>query len=355
MVDRRNLKLEAEQAVDAVHRRAHGILHREYHVFRYLDVLAQQRIVLCTARYHGRAVGKVAPRELAGDVRHHHRDHRRTAAHFVENILEPQVVHQFGEDFLAGGLSHRLVDVVAIFVDEQPVSPEREHALGLAGEVRRMRHHDGHQPPRVLERHQTPGAGRVARECLDPLHQHRRAHRQRERLPLAFVDVAAERRRTAKTRYLAFHRLPKRPGTVRLVAHELRWVIVVAAARVGRHRTDRDEYIVVRADHVGNVLAVARAMDLFDPVPVVLDEVDVGHFGVVIKLHALADQPFLYRNHDRLVLIQCASPHARERVYSRELLQEPQHVALELDRTVPVLKCEGGAPHRPEVGGEKVR
>ena len=103
------------------------MLHGKDDVFGYFHELAEQSIVLCAAGDYRGAVGRIAPLELAGDVRHH-RGYQR----------------------------------------QQPASLKGEHPVGLTGEVGRVGHHAGHEPAGVLERHEATGSGLVARKLLDP-------------------------------------------------------------------------------------------------------------------------------------------------------------------------------------------
>ena len=47
-------------------------------------------------------------------------------------------MQELGQDLQAGCLRHRRIDEVAHVVNEEPIAPEREHVVGLPGEVRLM-------------------------------------------------------------------------------------------------------------------------------------------------------------------------------------------------------------------------
>lgn len=131
---------------------------------------------------------------MTADVEHQHRCDGRDHPDLFQRVLESRVVAEFGEDFLPGGLEHGGGDVIIWLIDERSVAPQGVEVLGLAGEVRLMRHHDRYQPTRVLQRQQRAGARQVPGELLDPVQEQRAPHGEGERLPPGLVDIAMKHR-----------------------------------------------------------------------------------------------------------------------------------------------------------------
>ena len=144
---------------------------------------------------------------------------------------------ELAQDLAPGALRHRLVDIVALLVDEQAVAPQGVGVGRHIGEMRLIGHDDRHQPLRLEEGHQRAGARLVAGELDDAVEQGAAAHRQRERLPLVLVDVV-ERVGAAEILGFAGDRVPQRPGAVAPVADQLGRG-VVAAVSPRRRRSSR--------------------------------------------------------------------------------------------------------------------
>lgn len=133
-------------------------------------------------------------------------------------------------------------------------------------------------------------------------------------------------------------------------------MLVVTGARVRRHRSDRDERQIIRADCVGHGCAALLCMDRAHPTTVGrFEEIRVGDLRAEHKRHALRMEPRLHRPDHGIVLIERGVPDTAQCANARELLQKSQHVALQLNGAVPRLKCECGPPHRPEIRREEVR
>ena len=71
---------------------------------------------------------------------------------------------EFPQDLRAIALGHRLGNEIADAVRKQRISPEHLHVGRLVREMGLMGQHNGHQPVRVLERHQSAGARLISAE-----------------------------------------------------------------------------------------------------------------------------------------------------------------------------------------------
>ena len=114
--------------------------------------------------------------------------------------IESQVAAELLQNFRAVALGHRLGDEIADAVRKQRIAPEHLHAGGLVREMRLMRQHDGHQPIRVLERHQAARARLIAAELSHPIEEGGVLQRDGERLPTGLRDRTVEGRGIAELR-----------------------------------------------------------------------------------------------------------------------------------------------------------
>src|ERR1035441_4536258 len=108
-------------------------------------------------------------------------------------------------------LGHRLRNEIADPVRKQRVSPEHLHAGRLVREVRLMGQHNGHQPIRVLERHQSAGARLISAELSHPIEKCGVLQRNGKRLPTGLRDATVKGRGIAKLRLALRQLFPKRP------------------------------------------------------------------------------------------------------------------------------------------------
>ena len=81
-------------------------------------------------------------------------------------------------------------------------------------------------------------------------------------------------------------------------------------------------------------------------------EIDVLHLHVVVELHAEAFQILDHRQNHRLVLVVAGEPQRAEVRQSADMVDVAADVQLHLQRAMPVLEGEHGAPVEPEVGVE---
>lgn len=84
--------------------------------------------------------------ELRRDVRHQRDAGFCGSQYFVDVVLQAQVVAQLNQNFFAGTLGHRLVDVIAGFIHQQSIGPQYNHVVGLIGEVWLTVAGEAHQP-----------------------------------------------------------------------------------------------------------------------------------------------------------------------------------------------------------------
>ncbi len=126
--------------------------------------------------------------------------------------IESQVTAEFPQDFRAVAVGHRLRNEIADPVRKQRVSPEHLHVGRLVQKMRLIGQHNGHQPVRVLERHQPAGARLIAAELNHLVEERGILQRDGERLPARLRDAAIKGRGIAKLRPALGQLLPERPA-----------------------------------------------------------------------------------------------------------------------------------------------
>ena len=113
--------------------------------------------------------------------------------------------------FCAITLSQWLWNEIADTVRKQRVSPEHLYVCRLVCEVWLVSQHNGHQPIRVVERHQSAGASLIAAELIRLVEECGVLQCDGERLPTRLRDAAVESRRVAKLRRALRQFFPERP------------------------------------------------------------------------------------------------------------------------------------------------
>ena len=81
-------------------------------------------------------------------------------------------------------------------------------------------------------------------------------------------------------------------------------------------------------------------------------ELDIGDLGLVLEVHAVVLQVGDHGQDDGLVLVVAGKAQGGEIGQTADVVDIALEVELHLQRAVPVLKGEHGAPVHPEVGGE---
>ena len=192
----------------------------------------------------------------------------------------PQVTAEFPQNFRAMALGHRLRNEIADPVRKQRVSPEHLHAGRLVREVRLMGQHNGHQPIRVLERHQSAGARLISAELSHPIEKCGVLQRNGKRLPTGLRDATVKGRGIAKLRLALRQLFPESPAAT---------ICLGQLSGRARHRTQaggighgavlqEDKVAVIHGNHFAFVPPQAT---------------DAGHdelavFGLVIEVCHLA-------------------------------------------------------------------
>ena len=215
---------------------------------------------------------------------------------------------------------------------------------------------DRQEPVRIAKGDEAPGPWQVAGVGVKPCVGLRIAQRQGERFPFALVDSSMEHGRGTQVGHLVSQVVPERPGAIGVMAHEFRRVLVIACARIGSHGSEGQKRYVVRPQVDPELRRTLAAMQGDQaPLSALQDEIRVFYCNTALKTHARTAQPLHHGCDDHVVLVPDRAPDPCQVVNARQFLQETQQVALEFDRTVPVLEGERGLPECPEVGREEMR
>lgn len=249
-VDLDDFLVQPGQLIDSFQRCADGRFHREHHVARHFDKLPDEAEIRAAVRHDLRAVGAGARHELAGDVGHHAGGDVRVRQHLVVHVHEVEVVENFGQDFLARAFRHRLLEVVADALAEQPVAPEAFLVVRpLIREVIAVVEHQAHFPAGILHRNAAARSRLAARQLFEALEKfgivldgHEVAH------PLRLVNRADELFGMTELLMLLREILPDGEQTqIVRIAVGRRDVRVVAESAVRHQRAVRHEDIILRA------------------------------------------------------------------------------------------------------------
>ena len=130
---------------------------------------------------------------------------------------------------------------------------------------------------------------------------------------------------------------------------------MVTVVGVFRERPDRDEDQVVGAEVHAAFGSAAYPADAGGLLPLRGDvEVDIGDLGAEVEHHALVQQPPVQRQDQRFVLVVLRELQRREVRQAADVVDEAVQVQLHLQRAVPLLEGEHGAPVKPEVAREEL-
>ena len=262
------------------------------------------------------------------------------------------------QDFGAVAVGHRFGDEIADAIGVQRVAPEHLSVRGLPDEVRLVVQNDGHQPARILERHEAAGPCRVAGKALHRIEERRVAAGDGEGFPerisgMELLNAAGLPNSGRRCGEL----LPQAPAAAVVLRQPRRrsksssrgcWRRSSSRSERRRGRPGRRRCPQSRPG-ARSVRRVARIFPSSSTSSMSAMRVPPTKFT------PWRGEPSRQRPHDRIILIVDRTLDAGERFDAGEFAHEAMQVALELDRAVPGLKGEGRLPHVPEMRREERR
>ncbi len=173
------------------------------------------------------------------------------------------------------------------------------------------------------------------------------------RFPFGFRDVRAKHVGTPKGRILGRDATPQIPGGRRALV-ELCGRKMVAGVGIFGERADGDEDEIVGTEIDAPFPAPlapmnARRLLAFG----FYVEIDVGDLDPVAEFHPAFDEPFVQRQDQGFILVVAGEFDRRKIRHPADMVDEAVQVELHLQRGMPVLEGEHGAPVEPEIAGEK--
>ena len=352
--------VHVQQGVDGLHAGAHGILGGEDGVAGRLGKLTEEGEVHAAVGHHIRPVAVGAGHEERIDIGHHHGYGVGAVGRQILDLIlgHADVVQPLHADLLAGARPHGLFHIVAGLVGEQGVHPHQAVVLGLVAELGLAVDGPAHQPGGVLDGDDAAGdhmagEGVALADVLDigddllVQSLHGGAH------PVGLLGVMAELVGMAKGRVLCGDLAPHIPaaaglqlgvvgGGLILTAHGG----VLHAAAVG------DEHQIVLRQVDGAGLVVLDDIDALGQLVLGVRAVElhVGDLHAVMEPDVVALQILHHGQDHGLVLVVLGEAQGGEVGQAADVVDIALDIQLHLQRAVPVLKGEHGAPVQPEVG-----
>ena len=362
--DLRDTAIHVHQRVDRDHRRAHGILRGEYRVPRQFREVAQESEIHRAFGHDFGAISGPARHEIRAGKGHHGGDGLRAVCRQILDLIlrDADVIQPLHADFFAGAVPHVLFDVIARHIRIQAVKPYEALILGLAVELRLPVDRPAQKPsgiPRGADAAGNHLAGqRVALADVpdigkDPLIQ--RIHGYTH--PFAFIRIAIKLLRMAKGRVLRGDLPPKIEGSARLDLRPVFAGFVLAAnggvfhiAAVG------DEQIVVLGQIQPPRLIVRQQLHAPGHLSAIGDlKAHIHDLCVEVELCAMIFQVLYHRKDHGFVLVVLGESERTKIRQPVDMMDEPLHIALHLQRAVAVVEGEHRAPVGPEVAVQHLR
>ena len=279
---------------------------------------------------------------------------------FSDLILgHADVVQPLHADLAAGAVTHGLLDVIAGLIAEQAVHPDAQLVLGLILELLLTVQRPAEQPAGVLDGDDAAGDGVAAEgvalaDLADILGDLVVQRGDGGALPVAQLRLGAELFRVTEGGILCGDLLPQIPAVAGLDGGVETGGLILCAHGAAFHAAavgDEQQIVLGQVDvrSLARVLHGDRACQL----AALLDiELDIGDLGVVVELHAKAFQIVHHGQDDGFVLVIAGKAQGGKVRQTTDMVDIALEVQLHLQRAVPVLEGEHGAPVHPEVGVE---
>ena len=231
--------------------------------------------------------------------------------------------------------------------------------LGLITELLLTVQGPAEQPAGILDRDDAAGDGVAAEgvtlaDLLDILGDLVVQGGDGGAFPVGQLRLRAELFGMAEGGVLCGDLLPQIPAVARLDGGIKACGLVLSADGAALHAAavgDEEQVVLGEVDGPALTLVIhGHAAGLLfaalDP------ELDIGDLGLVLEVHAVILQVGDHGQDDGLVLVVAGKAQGGEIGQTADVVDIALEVELHLQRAVPVLKGEHGAPVHPEVGGE---
>ena len=269
------------------------------------------------------------------------------------------VVQPLHADLAAGAVAHGLFDVIAGLIAEQAVHPDAQLVLGLILELLLTVQRPAEQPAGVLDGDDAAGDGMAAEgvalaDLADILRDLVVQRGDGGALPVAQLRLGAELFRVTEGGILCGDLLPQIPAVAGLDGGVEAGSLILCTHGAAFHAAavgDEQQIVLGQVDVGG--LALVLHGDRACQLAALLDvKLHIRDLGVVVELHAKAFQIVHHRQDDGLVLVIAGKAQSGKVRQTTDVVDIAFEVQLHLQRAVPVLESEHGAPVQPEVGVE---